>query len=120
LKRYAEEWVTWDTKSPRYEIRSGSGDYLTLRQAYTRAGKDPPSLSPPLGWHWIIELFWRLKRFCGDPSEPITPGLVNDYGYPLSFRERELIFDLDASIRNALSEKRRENDKWISEKSKAR
>jgi hypothetical protein len=91
---------------------------MTTREAYTRAGKSVPENSPPMGWEWLVELFWKLKRFLPDLLDPVTPGLVRDYGQSLTWQERELLFRLDYELRAALSKQRAENDRWQMEKGK--
>ncbi len=91
---------------------------MTTRAAYQRAGRDVPENDPPRGWEWLVSLFWRLKRFMPDIIDPITPGLVRDYGHPLTWQERELLFALDYEMRAALSKQRAENDRWQMEKVK--
>jgi hypothetical protein len=91
---------------------------MTTRQAHERAGQEVPSADPPLGWHWLVELFWKLKRFLPDLLDPIQPALVRDYGHRLTWQERELLFELDYSLRAALSKQRADNDRWQMEKGK--
>lgn len=85
-----------------------------------RIRKDPPRVNPPVGWDWLVDLFWRLKRFLPDAADPITPGLVRDYGHPLTWTERELLFTIDSELRAALVKQRAENDRWVMEKGKAK
>jgi hypothetical protein len=91
---------------------------MTTREAYRRAGRVVPRVDPPIGWTWLVELFWRLKRFLPDIADPIAPGLIRDYGAELDWDERELIFTLDWEMRAALSKQRAENDRWVMERGK--
>jgi hypothetical protein len=75
-------------------------------------------IDPPIGWRWLVELFWMLKRFVPDITDPITPGLVRDYGLRLARHDRELLFSFDAEMRAALSKQRAENDRWQMDKGK--
>ena len=51
-----------------------------------------------------------------DVVDPITPGLVRDYGQALTWQERELLFSLDQEMRAAMSKQRADNDRWQAEK----
>jgi hypothetical protein len=83
-----------------------------------RGGKSAPSNNVPVGWSWLVDLYWNIKRFLPDASDPITPALIADYGVELSWQERELIFEFDVEIRAALIKQRAENDRWQMEKGK--
>ncbi len=63
-----------------------------------------------------MKMRWRLKRFLPDIVDPLTPGIVSDYGVDLSWHERELLFALDYEVRAAMSKQRAENDRRVMEK----
>ena len=90
---------------------------MTLAEAMTLGGQAVPDYSVPIEWKYIIDAFWKLKRFLGEISDPIHPSLVKDWcecqDVYLTKRDRELIYVLDHSVRSALSKQRAENDRYF-------
>lgn len=95
---------------------------MTKREAFKRSGNVAPIVRLPPDMRFVLDVFWRVKRFCGEISDPILPGVLRDYcddqGIALSRFERQSVYTLDYEVRTALSAKRAENDRYITDKGK--
>lgn len=97
---------------------------MTTAEAMFKAGQEPPDYSPPREFQYLVDHFWRLKQFCKEIGDPITPGFVRDWcedqGVYMTPRDRFLVYTLDYSVRAALSKQRAENDRYFAQKQKKR
>lgn len=93
---------------------------MTKREAFRRSGQVAPRVHVHPTMRFVVDIFWRLKRFCAELTDPILPAVLRDYcedqGIALSRFERHAVYTLDYEVRTALSAKRAENDRYISEK----
>jgi hypothetical protein len=124
LIRYAKGWVKYETENPRYELQRGTGQYLTTRQAFERAGQESKIDDyEPKGFSaGFVPIFWKLKSLCEGPSDPIKPAELKDYcdcqGVLLNRQDRAIIYSMDAEFRAALAKQRVDNDKFMASKNK--
>lgn len=111
---------------PRYEEVKGSGKYMTLRDMLERSGRSDriDDYTPSWRSNYLIEVFWKLKSLLDEVSNPLHPGLVNDYcrdqGILLSREERSIIYQMDGEFRAALSKKQSDINRAMAEKAKAK
>jgi hypothetical protein len=114
--------VKYEVQNPRYEIQRGSGDYMSTREMLERSGRghliDPYDV--PKEYEYLIDLFWRIKSISGGIDAVIAPAILRDYcldqGVLLNRQERGIIYSMDATLRGALADQRRANDKYMMQK----
>lgn len=114
--------MKYETKSPRYEVSKGSGQYQSLREVLTKTEREDRIDPYQVSWRadHIVDLFWKAKAIAGEFSETLKPALITDYckdqGVLLNRHERDIIYQMDSAFRAALSEKRAENDRIMAKK----
>lgn len=90
---------------------------MTARERYTLAGAADliPNDEVDITVAYLPNVFWSIRRFCGEWSEPVTPRMILDYeefsGYYLSQDERAIICEMDLAYRISMADFRAECDK---------
>jgi len=98
---------------------------MTLRKVLEKSGQEDriDDYLPSWKSEYLINAYWELRKFIPELSDPITPGLVNDLradgSFLLNRQERGIIYQMDAALRNELSEKRAEIDRYMSNRKKS-
>ncbi len=73
-------------------------------------------------YEYLVEAFWQLKSLAGGLDSTITPSLLRDYcvdqAILLDRNERAIIYGMDAEFRGAISEKRREHERYMSQRAR--
>ena len=109
---------------PRYEEKSGSGKYMTLRAMLEKSGRSDRIADYSLSWRseWLVSQFWKLKGFLADMATPLPPNIVRDYchdqGVLLTREERDILYRMDSVFRAALSKKSSDINRAMAEKAK--
>lgn len=93
---------------------------MTTRQAMEKSGKKVPNYAPDGQFSYIINWFWRVKRFNADLTDPILPSTLKDWstcqGILISRWERNIIYQTDYALRMAMLKTRDENERYKANK----
>ena len=98
---YAENKTVWPDKD---------GTPWSIDERITKGGGTPtPPPDMPHGFEYLIDLFFRLRGFCGEFEKPITPALIDGLREYVSDVDCDIIYEMDKGFGSGAAKAR---DYW--------